>query len=78
MLNFEDAAAGVGDCVKAYTALHYQAQVCAGDTVLVLDGASSLGSVAVQLARQWGAKVRGRGLCESLHSHTLSGPGMCW
>ena len=57
MLNFEDAAAGIGDCVRAYTALHYQAQVCAGDTVLVLDGASSFGSVAVQLARQWGAKV---------------------
>ena len=57
MLNFEDAAAGIGDCVRAYTALHYQAQVCAGDTVLILDGASSFGSVAVQLARQWGAKV---------------------
>ena len=57
MLSFEDAAAGIGDCVRAYTALHYQAQVCAGDTVLVLDGASSFGSVTVQLARQWGAKV---------------------
>ena len=57
MLNFEDAAAGIGDCVRAYTALHYQAQVCAGDTVLVLDGASSFGSVTVQLARRWGAKV---------------------
>ena len=32
------------DCVRAYTALHYQAQVCAGDTMLVLDGASSFGS----------------------------------
>ena len=58
MLSFEDAAAGIGDCVRAYTALHYQAQVCAGDTVLVLDGASSFGSATVQLARQWGAKVR--------------------
>ena len=64
--------------MRAYTALHYQSQVCAGDTVLVLDGASSFGSVAVQLARQWGAKVRGRGLYKSLHSPTLSGPGLCW
>ena len=58
MLSFEDAAAGIGDCIRACTALHYQARVCAGDTVLVLDGASTFGLVAVQLARLWGAKVR--------------------
>ncbi|XP_041351405.1 quinone oxidoreductase-like protein 1 [Gigantopelta aegis] len=56
-VEFVDAAATIGDCVRAYTALHYQAQVCAGDTLLVLDGATSFGSIAVQLAQQWGAKV---------------------
>ena len=57
MLGFEEGAGGIGDCIKAYTALHYQARVCAGDTVLILDGASPFGMVAIQLARQWGAKV---------------------
>ncbi|KAL3883378.1 hypothetical protein ACJMK2_029650 [Sinanodonta woodiana] len=57
MLSHEAAAAGIGDCMKAYTALHYQAKVCGGDTVLVIDGATPFGNVAVQLARIWGAKV---------------------
>ncbi|KAL4232906.1 oxidoreductase [Mactra antiquata] len=57
MLSFEEAAGGVGDCVKAYTALYYQARICAGDTVLIIDGASSFGTCALQLARLWGAKV---------------------
>ncbi|XP_071135931.1 quinone oxidoreductase-like protein 1 [Mytilus edulis] len=56
-LSFEDAAAGIGDCVKAYTALFYQARVCSGDTVLVIDGATPFGHVVIQLATQWGAKV---------------------
>jgi len=53
----EDAAAAVGDCVSVYTALHYHTHVCAGDTVLVIDGATPRGSVAVQVAKLWGAKV---------------------
>ncbi|GAB1605709.1 quinone oxidoreductase-like protein 1 [Argonauta hians] len=57
MLSFEDAAAGVGDCVHAYTALHYLCHLCAGDTVLVMDGATPHGSLAIQLALNWGAKV---------------------
>ncbi|XP_060608471.1 quinone oxidoreductase-like protein 1 [Ruditapes philippinarum] len=57
MLSYVDAAGGIGDCVKAYTALHYQARICAGDTVLVIDGASSFGTAAIQIARLWGAKV---------------------
>lgn len=58
-LSYEEAVAGVGDCLKAYTALYYQAHVTGGDTVLVIDGASSFGNIAIQLASQWGAKVWG-------------------
>ena len=35
-----DAAGCIGDVIKAYTALHYQARVCSGETVLILNGAS--------------------------------------
>ncbi|XP_046573657.1 quinone oxidoreductase-like protein 1 isoform X2 [Haliotis rubra] len=56
-LAFEDAAAAVGDCVSAYTALHYHAKVCAGDTLLVIGGATAAGNVLVQLGQRWGAKV---------------------
>jgi len=57
-LSFEQAAAGIGDAVKAYTTLFYQARVCSGDTVLIIDGATPFGYIAIQLATQWGAKVR--------------------
>lgn len=57
MLSYNEAAGGIGDCVRAYTALHYQARICAGDTVLVIDGASSFGTAVIQIARLWGAKV---------------------
>jgi len=52
-----DAAGCVGDVVKAYTALHYQARVCGGETLLIFNGASSSGVMAIQLAHIWGAKV---------------------
>ena len=39
-VNFADAACCVGDGVKAYTALHYKANLCGGETVLVMNGAS--------------------------------------
>ena len=55
MLSYTEAAGGIRDCVHGYTepALNHQA----GDTVLVIDGASSFGSAATQIARLWGAKV---------------------
>lgn len=56
-LSFEETAAAIGDSVKAYTALFYQAKVCSGDTVLIIDGATPFGYIAIQLATQWGAKV---------------------
>lgn len=56
-VNFADAACCVGDGIKAYTALHYQANICGGETVLVMNGASGAGVIAIQLAQSWGAKV---------------------
>lgn len=56
-VSHEEAAALIGDAVRAYTALHYHAHICAGDTVLIMDGATPSGSVALQLAHLWGTKV---------------------
>lgn len=56
-VTFVDAAGCIGDAVKAYTALHYLGRLTGGDTLLVMDGASSFGSLAIQLAYHWGAKV---------------------
>ncbi|CAN7988777.1 unnamed protein product [Ixodes hexagonus] len=56
-VSFVDAAGCIGDAVRAYTGLHYLGRMTSGDTVLVMDGASSFGAVAVQLAHHWGAKV---------------------
>ncbi|OXB68641.1 hypothetical protein ASZ78_014288 [Callipepla squamata] len=52
-----EAAGTVRDGVRAYTALHYLSQVSPGKTVLVMDGASPFGTIAVQLAQHRGAKV---------------------
>lgn len=52
-----DAAGCIGDVVRAYTALHYQARVCGGETVLIFNGASASGVMAIQLAHIWGVKV---------------------
>ncbi|XP_023213578.1 quinone oxidoreductase-like protein 1, partial [Centruroides sculpturatus] len=56
-VSFVDAAGCIGDAVKAYTALHYLGRMTGGDSVLIMDGASSFGSLCVQLAYHWGAKV---------------------
>ena len=60
-VSFISAAGVVGDGVRAYMALHYQARLCAGDSVLVVDAASSFGTLCIQLAQLWGAKVRKQG-----------------
>uniref|UniRef100_A0A803V5Y8 Crystallin zeta like 1 n=1 Tax=Ficedula albicollis TaxID=59894 RepID=A0A803V5Y8_FICAL len=52
-----EAAGTLRDGLRAYTALHYLAQVCPGRSVLVLDGASPFGTIAIQLAQHRGAKV---------------------
>lgn len=56
-VDFTHAAASIGEGLKAYSALHYLARVCSGDTVLIIDGASAFGTLAIQLAQNWGAKV---------------------
>ncbi|XP_055947941.1 quinone oxidoreductase-like protein 1 [Argiope bruennichi] len=56
-VSFVDAAACIGDAVRSYTALHYLGRLSHGDTVLVMDGASAFGSLCIQLAHHWGAKV---------------------
>jgi NADPH:quinone reductase-like Zn-dependent oxidoreductase len=56
-LSFETAAASVGAGLAAYTAIHYLGHVTAGDTVLVIDGASPEGYLTIQTAQAWGAKV---------------------
>ncbi|NXR61215.1 QORL1 protein, partial [Rhadina sibilatrix] len=52
-----EAAGTVRDGLRAYTALHYLSQVSPGTSVLVLDGASPFGTIAIQLAQHRGAKV---------------------
>lgn len=58
-VSYTDAAGLLGDGVKAYSALYYLGRACAGDTILIVDAASSWASVAVQLAQSWGTKVLG-------------------
>jgi len=56
-VSYVEAAGCIGDAVKAYTALHYLGRMCSGETVLILNGASPAGSVAIQLAMMGGVKV---------------------
>jgi hypothetical protein len=56
-VNHITAAGAILPAVWAYTALHYQGHVTAGDTVLICDGATANGLITIQLAHLWGAKV---------------------
>ena len=56
-VDHEMAACCIGEGVRAYIALQYLGRVSFGETVLVMDAATSFGSLAVQLAHVWGAKV---------------------
>ncbi|KAM6956651.1 quinone oxidoreductase-like protein 1 [Aplochiton taeniatus] len=51
------AAGALRDGVSAFTALHTQAGMALGQTLLVLDGASPLGVLCIQLAHYHGVKV---------------------
>ncbi|KAF5909209.1 quinone oxidoreductase-like protein 1 isoform X2, partial [Clarias magur] len=51
------AAGAIKDGLRAYTALHTLARVAVGHTLLVLDGASPFGVLAIQLAHYHGVKV---------------------
>ncbi|XP_049566442.1 quinone oxidoreductase-like protein 1 isoform X4 [Orcinus orca] len=52
-----EAAGTIRDGVRAYTALHYLSHLSPGKSVLIMDGASALGTIAIQLAHHRGAKV---------------------
>ncbi|XP_026865952.2 quinone oxidoreductase-like protein 1 isoform X1 [Electrophorus electricus] len=52
-----EAAAAIKDGLRAYTALHTLARMAVGHTLLVLDGASPFGMLAIQLAHYHGVKV---------------------
>jgi NADPH:quinone reductase-like Zn-dependent oxidoreductase len=51
------AAAALLSGLRAYTAMNYHMKLLAGETILICDGASADGYVAIQLALSWGAKV---------------------
>ncbi|KAG8518551.1 Protein downstream neighbor of Son, partial [Galemys pyrenaicus] len=56
-VTWTEAAGTVRDGVRAYTALHYLSSLSPGKSVLIMDGASALGTLAIQLAQHRGAKV---------------------
>lgn len=56
-LGWEVSACCLLDGLNAYTALHYQAHIRPGDTLLLCNGSNSAGVVMAQIAKHWGAKV---------------------
>lgn len=56
-MNWFEAAGAIRDGLKAHTALHTLARMVVGNTLLVLDGASPFGILAIQLAHYHGVKV---------------------
>ncbi|XP_053513670.1 quinone oxidoreductase-like protein 1 isoform X4 [Artibeus jamaicensis] len=56
-VSWTEAAGTIRDGVRAYTALHYLSSLSAGKAVLIMDGASPLGTIAIQLALHRGARV---------------------
>ncbi|XP_048350343.1 quinone oxidoreductase-like protein 1 [Sphaerodactylus townsendi] len=52
-----EAVGTIRDGVRAYTALHYLSYISPEKTVLVMDGASPFGTIAIQLTQHRGAKV---------------------
>eukprot|EP00055_Hartaetosiga_balthica_P003732 m.8822 g.8822 ORF g.8822 m.8822 type:complete len:347 (-) comp3266_c0_seq1:334-1374(-) len=56
-VTFSNAAAVIPGALFAYLSLQRHAQLRPGDSLLVMDGSSSIGHVVIQLASKWGAKV---------------------
>ncbi|KAB0345691.1 hypothetical protein FD754_022617 [Muntiacus muntjak] len=56
-VTWTEAAGTIRDGLRAYTALHYLSHLSPGKSVLIMDGASALGTIAIQLAHHTGAKV---------------------
>ncbi|GFO16441.1 quinone oxidoreductase-like protein 1 [Plakobranchus ocellatus] len=75
-VSHESAAASLCAGIAAYTAVHYLGHVTAGDTVLVMDGATPQGYLTIQLAQSFGAKVLStyRTLTEKQYLENLKAP----
>nr|XP_023404217.1 quinone oxidoreductase-like protein 1 isoform X6 [Loxodonta africana] len=56
-VTWTEAAGTIRDGMRAYTALHYLSHLSPGKSVLIMDGASAFGTIAIQLAHHRGAKV---------------------
>ncbi|KAM4888312.1 quinone oxidoreductase-like protein 1 isoform 2-T3 [Thomomys bottae] len=56
-VTWTEAAGTIRDGVRAYTALHYLSHLSPGKSVLIMDGTSTFGTIAIQLAHHRGAKV---------------------
>ncbi|TSK17903.1 Quinone oxidoreductase-like protein 1 [Bagarius yarrelli] len=56
-VSWYEAAGAIKDGLRAYTALHTLSRMAVGHTLLVLDGASPFGVLAIQLAHYHGVKV---------------------
>ncbi len=56
-LSFAEAAAAPLVLITAWEALQDRARIQAGQTVLIHAGVGGVGHVAIQLAKQWGARV---------------------
>ena len=73
-ISHEVAAVSVCAGVAAYTAVHYLGHVTAGDTVLVMDGATPQGLLTIQLAQSFGAKVNFLNLSLDFEDQCLLNP----
>eukprot|EP00211_Chloroparvula_japonica_P006605 CAMPEP_0119151302 /NCGR_PEP_ID=MMETSP1310-20130426/46142_1 /TAXON_ID=464262 /ORGANISM="Genus nov. species nov., Strain RCC2339" /LENGTH=401 /DNA_ID=CAMNT_0007143569 /DNA_START=44 /DNA_END=1245 /DNA_ORIENTATION=+ len=52
-----EAAGCIVPALRAYGAMVYKMRLAAGQSILILDGASEAGHVQIQLALHWGARV---------------------
>ncbi|XP_072472970.1 quinone oxidoreductase-like protein 1 isoform X5 [Notamacropus eugenii] len=56
-VTWTEAAGVIRDGMRSYTALHFLSHLSPGKSVLIMDGASAFGTIAIQLAHHRGAKV---------------------
>ncbi|XP_020851583.1 quinone oxidoreductase-like protein 1 isoform X4 [Phascolarctos cinereus] len=56
-VTWAEAAGVIRDGIRSYTALHSLSHLSPGKSVLIMDGASAFGTIAIQLAHHRGAKV---------------------
>ncbi|XP_075816427.1 quinone oxidoreductase-like protein 1 isoform X5 [Microtus pennsylvanicus] len=62
-VSWTEAAGAIRDGVRACTALYYLSHLSPRKSVLIMDGASAFGTIAIQLAHHRGAKVISTACC---------------